>query len=92
MIVETVFRELELLLSDIAFSGLHNIQPVTLRQLDDMKMKLRELCMEEGVVRMDRLIESFYGYQAGKVAAEEVANQLCALEIYEKQVFSAISQ
>ena len=92
MIVETLFRELELLLSDIVFSGLHNIQPVTLRKLDDMKLKLSELCMEEGAVRMDRLIESFYSYQAGKATAEDVANQLCAFEIYQKQVISTFSQ
>ena len=43
MILKNLLAELELLLSDIAFSGLRNIQPVTLQKLEYHKHWMNEL-------------------------------------------------
>ena len=45
MIIKNLLAELELQLSDIAFSGLRNIQPVTLQKLEDLKHWMNELNM-----------------------------------------------
>lgn len=90
MTIENVFRELELLLSDIAFTGLRNIQPVTLRKLEESKQWLNELNMAEGIQRIDTLVNSFYNYQSGNVSIEKLASDFCALEFYEKQILANI--
>lgn len=91
MMIENVFRELELLLSDIAFGGLWNVQPVTLRKLEDLKQWLTELNMTEGVGRIDRLLKAFHEYRAGAVTAETLVSEFCALEFYEKHILATVS-
>lgn len=86
MIIENVFRELELLLSDIAFTGLRNVQPLTLSKLEELKKWMNELNMAEGILRVDNLVRAFHSYQRGDVLIEELANDFCALELYQKQV------
>ena len=49
MIIKNLLAELELQLSDIAFSGLRNIQPVTLQKLEDLKHWMNELNMSEAI-------------------------------------------
>jgi hypothetical protein len=90
MMIENVFRELELLLSDMAFGGLRNVQPVTLRKLEELKQWLNELNMTEGVERIDRLIRSFHEYQSGALPMERLASEFCALEFYEKHILANI--
>lgn len=90
MTIENVFRELELLLSDIAFSGLRNVQPVTLGKLEELKRWLYELNMTEGMERIDRLVKAFHAYRAGAVNAESLASEFCALEFYEKHILANI--
>ena len=86
MIVKTLLAELELQLSDIAFSGLRNIQPVTLQKLEDLKHWMNELNMSEAIRLTDRFIDSVYAWQAGQTTLETVAANLCALEFYEKNI------
>lgn len=88
MIIEELFRELELLLSDIAFAGLHNTQPITLQKLEGLKQWMVELYMPEGIQRVDLFINSMYAWQAGEVSVEVVSSNLCALEFYEKTILS----
>lgn len=56
MIIKNLLAELELQLSDIAFSGLRNIQPVTLQKLEDLKHWMNELNMSEAIRLTDRFI------------------------------------
>lgn len=86
MIIENVFRELELLLSDIAFTGLRNVQPLTLGKLEAMKQWMNELGMAEGIRRTDTLLGAFRAYRSGETGMEELASEFCALEMYQKQV------
>lgn len=86
MIIENVFRELELLLSDIAFTGLRNVQPLTLSKLEAMKQWMNELGMAEGIRRTDTLLRAFCAFQSGDIGMEELASEFCALEMYQKQV------
>lgn len=86
MVINELFKELELLLSDIAFAGLHNIQPVTVQKLEELKHWMNELNMTEGVRLIDRFIESVHDCRAGKMTVAEVATNLCALEFYEKTI------
>lgn len=88
MILKNLLTELELLLSDIAFSGLRNIQPVTLQKLEDLKHWMNELNMTEAIRLTDSFIDSVYAWQVGQVAIEVVADNLCALEFYEKNVIN----
>ena len=60
MIIKNLLAELELQLSDIAFSGLRNIQPVTLQKLEDLKHWMNELNMSEAIRLTDRFIDSVY--------------------------------
>lgn len=86
MILNDLFSELELQLSDIAFSGLRNIQPVTLQKLEDLKHWMAELNMPEAIRLTDRFIDSIYAWQSGQTSIDTVATNLCALEFYEKNV------
>lgn len=86
MTIENVFRELELLLSDIAFTGLRNVQPLTLSKLESMKQWMSELGMAEGIRRTDTLLRAFRAYRSGEMGMEELASEFCALEMYQKQV------
>lgn len=86
MIVKNLLAELELQLSDIAFSGLRNIQPVTLQKLEDLKHWMNELNMSEAIRLTDRFIDSVYAWQAGQTTLETVAANLYALEFYEKNI------
>ena len=79
MIIKNLLAELELQLSDIAFSGLRNIQPVTLQKLEDLKHWMNELNMSEAIHLTDRFIDSVYAWQAGQTTLETVAANLCAL-------------
>lgn len=88
MMIENIFRELELLLSDIAFGGLRNVQPVTLRKLEELKQWMVELNMSEGIERINRLVRGFHDYQSGVVPIEQLASEFCALEFYEKQILA----
>ena len=77
MIIKNLLAELELQLSDIAFSGLRNIQPVTLQKLEDLKHWMNELNMSEAIHLTDRFIDSVYAWQAGQTTLETVAANLC---------------
>ncbi|MCD7899233.1 MAG: hypothetical protein LUH22_04955 [Bacteroides sp.] len=84
MTLNRLLKELELLLSDIAFTGIHHIQPVTLQKLEDLKKWMIELNMTEGIRLIDKFIQSVYEYKAGKQSVETTISSLCALEFYEK--------
>jgi hypothetical protein len=86
MTIETVCKELELLLSDIAFAGLHNLQPITLQKLEDLKKWMIELNMQEGVKLADRFIHSAQTYQTGETSITVLVSDLCTLEFYEKTI------
>lgn len=86
MVIGHLFKELELLLSDIAFTGLHNLQPVTLQKLEGLKKWMIELNMPEGVKLTDRFIQSARTYQTGETPIDVLASGLCALEFYEKTI------
>lgn len=86
MILKNLLAELELLLSDIAFSGLRNIQPVTLQKLEDLKHWMNELNMTEAIRLTDSFIDSVYAWQGGQGTIEAVADNLCILEFYEKNI------
>lgn len=90
MILNDLLSELELQLSDIAFSGLRNIQPVTLQKLEDLKHWMTELNMPEAIRLTDRFIDSIYAWQAGQSTIDTVATNLCALEFYMKNVVGAL--
>lgn len=66
MIIKNLLAELELQLSDIAFSGLRNIQPVTLQKLEDLKHWMNELNMSEAIRLTDRFIDSVYACKPDK--------------------------
>ena len=86
MIIKNLLAELELQLSDIAFSGLRNMQPVTLQKLEDLKHWMNELNMSEAIRLTDRFIDSVYAWQAAQPPLAPVAANLCALEFYEKNI------
>ena len=90
MMIENVCRELELLLSDIAFGGLRNVQPVTLCKLEELKQWMKELNMTEGISRIDRLVRSFHQYRLGAITMEQLVSECCALEFYEKHILADI--
>lgn len=90
MILSNLLSELELQLSDIAFSGLRNIQPVTLQKLEDLKHWMAELNMPEAIRLTDRFINSVYAWQSGQTTIDTVATNLCALEFYQKNIIGAM--
>lgn len=86
MILDNLLKELELLLSDIAFAGVRNVLPVTLQKMEELKHWMKELGMSEGMRRIDAFSASVRKYQAGEGTAEEAVSCLCALECYQKTV------
>ena len=49
---------------------------------------MNELNMTEAIRLTDSFIDSIYAWQGGQVAIEIVADNLCALEFYEKNVIN----
>lgn len=86
MIIRELFKELELLLSDIAFTGIHNIQPVTIQKLEELKKWMVELNMPEGIKLVDAFTQSVKDYKSGNTDATQTVSCLCALEFYEKNI------
>lgn len=86
MVLDSLFKELELLLSDIAFTGIRNVQPVTLQKLDGLKQWMKEFGMSEAIRRIEALSTSIRDYQAGEETITSVVSKLCALDCYQKTV------
>ena len=86
MTIELIFREFELLLSDIAFAGLHNTQPIALRKMNEIRHALEEMQMQEGCGLIDRFAKSLTAYHMKEAYIGEPANDFCALEFYVKTV------
>lgn len=84
--IEKLFYELELLLSDIAFAGLKNSQPIVLDKLETIQQGFKELQMTEGYRIADEFKRALKLYHTGDGNAEDSANKLCSLEFYVKSV------
>ncbi|NDV57122.1 hypothetical protein [Bacteroides sp. 519] len=91
MIIEKLFNELELLLSDIAFAGFKNTQPVVLDKLTTIQQGLKELQMVEGYRLSDAFKQSLTLYHTGNSNAADCADKLCSLEFYIKSVLGNLS-
>jgi hypothetical protein len=97
--VDRFTRELETLLSDIAFSGLKNIHPAFLEKLTLLENTARELGMENGAVLLGQFSAALRQYRLGSadaadaaVAAGSPAALLCGLEFYGKNLAGNISR
>ncbi len=86
MILEYVFRELELLLADLAFNGLQHVQPGVAEQLEQLKRQLTELNMSEGRERIDRLTAAL---QSGET--DRMADEFCALVCYQTHLLADLT-
>jgi len=92
MTIENLFKEFELLLSDIAFAGLHNTQPAALLKLDEFKAALQELQMPEGLHLIAQFTEGITAYQTGKNTIEKPVTDLCLLDFYVKTILGNVNQ
>lgn len=86
MTTKLLFKELELLLSDIAFAGIHNLQPVSLQKLEELKHEMVELNMTEGVHLIDRFITTIHAFKEDKSPVSDAVSTLCVLEFYQKTI------
>lgn len=86
MTVEELMRELELLLSDICFSGMKNTQPALLQKLDGLKAWMIELGMPRGCAQIEAFMQTLRAYQLGESSTIEAADKLCACEFYVRNV------
>ena len=84
--IDKILAELELLFSDISFSGIRNLQPVTLQKLEVIKAKMNELSMAEGVALIDDFIDTFNDWRENKKPVNEVIDRLCVIDFYQKTV------
>lgn len=89
MTVDALLRRMELLLSDICFSGLKNAQPILLHQLDELRGELDALGMVHGAQRCAAFNNALTGYRRGERPVSEAADALCALECYCKNALHA---
>jgi len=89
MTIEKLFNELELLLSDIAFGGLKNAQPVVLDKLEIIQHGMKELQMTEGYRLAEEFKQALTAYHLGTGNAEESADKFCSLEFYTRSVVSS---
>ena len=86
MTTRLLFKELELLLSDIAFAGIHNLQPVSLQKLEELKRGMVELNMAEGIRLIDRFISTIHAYKENESLLSDAVFALCVLEFYQKTI------
>jgi hypothetical protein len=90
--VDRFTRELETLLSDIAFSGLKNIHPAFLDKLTLLENTARELGMEQGAVLLGQFSAGLRQYRIGSTNAGNPADLLCGLEFYSKNLTGNMPQ
>jgi hypothetical protein len=93
--VDRFTRELETLLSDIAFSGLKNIHPAFLDKLTLLENTARELGMENAAALLGKFSAALRQYRLGSADAAAAGGSpaalLCGLEFYCKNLAGNIS-
>ena len=90
MTVQKICTEMEILLSDMGFTGIRNVQPVLLRKMENMKAGLLELSMNEGAKQIDDFLLSIRAYHTHSLSIGTVVDKLCALDFYVKTVLGNI--
>jgi hypothetical protein len=84
--LDRLSRELDTLLSDIAFSGVKNIHPEIIDKLARLEGTAKELGMEKGAALMNQFAGALRNYRLAGEGNEPVLNLLCALDFYNKNV------
>jgi len=90
--IEKIFRELELHLSDIAFAGLQNIQPVMVQKLESILPYLDDLQMNEGTAQIQAFIAAVHKNQGtdNESTRPQLIQTFCTLEFYIQTVLQNI--
>jgi hypothetical protein len=92
--VERFSRELDFLLSDIAFSGLKNIHPGVLEKLSGFETAAGTLGMEQGAALISRFASALREYRlaspgikdSAPVNGRELSALLAQLDFYNKNI------
>jgi hypothetical protein len=85
--VERFSRDLDILLSDIAFSGLKNIHPGVLEKLARFEAAAGTLGMEQGAALISRFAAALREYRlAGVESGRELSALLAGLDFYNKNI------
>ena len=85
MIFDTI-RELEMLLSDITFSGINNIDYSTIEKIEKLADRFEKISMHNIKVLLIELIQSIKKYKSDndnkKTNMKEVSSNIAKIEFY----------
>ncbi len=85
MIFDTI-RELEMLLSDITFSGINNIDYSTIEKIEKLADRFEKISMHNIKVLLIELIQSIKKYKSDndnkKTNIKEVSSNIAKIEFY----------
>lgn len=87
--VTEVLEDLQTLLSDIAFSGIRNIEPSSINDMKKLERKMKNLGMLNGAKYIYDFKNNVFEYVSNnknEVIKERAIKTLCKLEFYLKNV------
>ncbi|CRF31432.1 hypothetical protein BRSU_0118 [Brachyspira suanatina] len=86
-----LLRDLEILLSDISFSGINNIDYSTIEKIEILEKKFEKISMENIKNLLTEFINSIKQYKTSedkKINIKEVSNNIAKLEFYIRNALS----
>ena len=86
--IEKLCQELESILSGINTSGIKDIDPGVIDQINKLSGASEELSMKTGKKLIDNLVASLQSFKEGKSDENSVTLRITALDFYSKKVLS----
>ncbi len=84
--IEKISAELEMILSDICFSGVRNMSPSLLKKLETYQHAMEEMGMKTGAKLILDAVDSVIKLQSGETTLENTVRAICTLDFYIKTI------
>lgn len=87
-----LLRDLELIISDIVFSGINNIDYTTIEKIEVVSNKFKKISMDNLKELLDEFVLSIKKYKTDnnkKENIKEVSDYICKIEFYIKNALSS---
>ncbi|WP_300753886.1 hypothetical protein [uncultured Brachyspira sp.] len=84
-----LLRDLELLISDIVFSGINNIDYTTIEKIEVLSNKFKKISMDNLKDLLDEFVLSIKKYKTDDKNIKEVSDYICKIEFYIKNALSS---
>ena len=86
-----LLRDLEILMSDIVFSGINNIDYTTIEKIEILSNKFKKISMDNLKKLLDEFVLSIKKYKTDnkKENIKEVSDYICKIEFYIKNALSS---